>query len=153
VLQNQRTALKLDDRFSLDQDGRSFSVEIGDEAGFGLQQISGNTALESATSMPFTHTPPVLRKMAEPVSAAISDSGNRMIISQETKLREADTLIPTLNWHTVLREDRSGREPHRLLALWMLRAKVTSDRPRHFSASGVTDSGMLGNMFLMKLNR
>jgi hypothetical protein len=73
--------------------------------------------------MPFTHTPPVLRKMAEPVSAAISDSGNRMIISQETKLREAHTLIPALNLHTVLRIDRSGREPRRLLALWMLRAQ------------------------------
>src|SRR5271170_4515274 len=51
------------------------------------------TAVESATSTPFTHTPPLLCTIAEPVSAASSDSGNRTTIPQQRKLRNAHTLI------------------------------------------------------------
>src|ERR1035438_545879 len=54
----------------------------------------GKTAVEPDISVPLSHTPPSLCNMAEPVSAASSDSGNKRIITQEIKLREPDTLIP-----------------------------------------------------------
>ena len=116
VLQCQIIALKLDDRFSLDQTEDPSASRLAMNPGFVSRESPGNTAVESATSSPFTHTPPLLCTMAEPVSAANSDSGNRRIITQETKMREADTLIAKLNFPQYSSEDRSGREPDRLLA-------------------------------------
>src|SRR5208282_4615821 len=52
-----------------------------------------NTAVEPAISVPLSHTPPSLCNMAEPVSAAVSDSGNSRIMAHEIRLRELDTLI------------------------------------------------------------
>src|ERR1700685_740055 len=55
-------------------------------------------AVESGFSLPLTHTPPLLRNIAEPESAAKSDSGRSAHIIQHSKLRTADTLIPQDNF-------------------------------------------------------
>jgi osmoprotectant transport system ATP-binding protein len=51
-------------------------------------------AVESGFSLPLTHTPPLLRSIAEPESAAKRDSGKSAHIIQQIRLRREDTLIP-----------------------------------------------------------
>src|SRR5579862_3200063 len=67
---------------------------------FVSSESPGNTTVESATSAPFTHTPPLLCNKAEPVSAANSDAGSRKSNIHETRLRKRDTPIAKIIFHT-----------------------------------------------------
>src|SRR5882762_8792330 len=81
-------------------------------------------AVESAASLPLTHTPPCACRIAGPESAATSDAGKVTIIVQQTRKRKIDTLIPTTDFDDTSK-NRNWRTRSRLLALWMtLQAEV-----------------------------
>lgn len=89
---------------------------LATKPGLVSSESPANMAVEPAISLPFTHTPPALRKIAEPVSAALSERGNRSSMTAEINLRRTGTLVPRLNC-THTNGNRSRGEPYRLLAL------------------------------------
>src|SRR4029077_5665771 len=52
------------------------------------------TAVESRASLPLIHTPLVLCRIADPVSAAVSDGGSTRHSTQQMRQRRVGTLIP-----------------------------------------------------------
>src|ERR1700722_2865695 len=75
-----------------------FTSRLATDPGLVSIKSPEKMAVESGVSLPLTHTPPLLRSIAEPESAAKSDSGKSAHIIQHNKLRTADTLIPRDNF-------------------------------------------------------
>src|SRR5438093_1672669 len=101
-------------------------VRFATAPGLVSNKSPGMMAVESAASLPLTHTPPWARKIAGPASSARSDAGKMTIIVQQTRKRKIDTLIPTTDFDDTFGKCNWGSR-RRLLALWMtLQSEVTT---------------------------